>query len=99
MVSLIYSFNMVQAISMQHTYEAEDDADEAAEEAAEAQEQRMKEAQQVSNTPEPHDGGLYFSQRVALQAKNLTGRFKQPVGLKAATDKQNDKAASWNARS
>lgn len=87
---------MVQAISLQHTYEAEDDADEAAEEAAEAQEQRVKDAQQVSNTPEPHDGGLYFSQRVAIQAQKLTGRFQ---GTKATPVRQNSKVADWNARS
>ena len=87
---------MVQAISMQRTYEAEDDADEAAEEAAEAQEQRAKDAQQVSNAPEPHDGGLYFSQRVALQAQKLTGRSRE---TQATPVKQSSKVTVWNARS
>lgn len=86
-----------QAISLQHTYEEEDDADEAAEEAAEAQEQRVKDAQQVSNAPEPHDGGIYFSERLAFQAQRLAAKLrgnKAPEQLTEGT-----KVAAWSARS
>ncbi|KAL3151955.1 hypothetical protein ABBQ32_001080 [Trebouxia sp. C0010 RCD-2024] len=86
----------LRAISMQHTYEAEDEVDEAADEAAAAQEERAKQALQVSPMPEPHDGGMYFSQRVAYQARKLASRIQgstatQP-GAKAA-------ASGWASRS
>lgn len=87
----------LQAISMQHTYEAEDEVDEAADDAAEAQEQRVRQASQVASTPEPHDGGLYFSQRVAYQARKLASKFQ---GQTAKEPAEIDKPAStWQSRS
>lgn len=81
---------------MQPTYEAEDEVDEAADEAAAAQEERTKQALQVSPMPEPHDGGMYFSQRLAYQAhkmaSKLQGQPSQPVAKANA-------AASWDSRS
>ena len=65
----------MQAISMQHTYEAEDEVDEAADEAAAAQEERAKQALQLSSTPEPHDGGMYFTERIAYQAGKITSKL------------------------
>ncbi|KAL0026403.1 hypothetical protein WJX79_006830 [Trebouxia sp. C0005] len=87
----------LRAISMQHTYEAEDEVDEAADDAAEAQEQRVRQASQVASTPEPHDGGLYFSQRVAYQARKLASKFQ---GQTAKEPAEIDKPAStWQSRS
>lgn len=87
----------LQAISMQHTYEAEDDVDEAADEAAVAQEERAKQALQVSPMPEPHDGGMYFSQRVAYQARKMASKLQgQPSTQPAAKAVA---ASGWDARS
>ncbi len=84
----------LQAISMQHTYEAEDEVDEAADDAAEAQEERVRQASQVSSTPEPHDGGLYFSQRVAYRARKLASKFQGQTATESAKP-----ANTWNSRS
>ena len=82
---------------MQHTYEAEDEVDEAADEAAEAQEERAKQALQVSPMPEPHDGGMYFSQRVAYQARKMASRIQgQPLTQPAA---KGTAASGWDSRS
>ena len=66
----------LQAMSMQHTYEAEDEVDEAADDAAAAQEERSKQALQVPARPEPHDGGMYFTQRVAYQAHKIASKLQ-----------------------
>ena len=87
----------LQAISMQHTYEAEDEVDEAADDAAEAQEERVRQASQVSSTPEPHDGGLYFSQRVAHRARKLASKFQDRTATAPAEAAK--PANTWNSRS
>ena len=69
---------------MQHTYEAEDEVDEAADEAAAAQEERAKQALQVTSTPEPYDGGMYFTERIAYQARKITSKMGATSALPAA---------------
>ncbi len=91
------SLNLLQAISMQHTYEAEDEVDEAADDAAEAQEERVRQASQVSSTPEPHDGGLYFSQRVAYRARKLASKFQTQTATEPAETAK--PANTWKSRS
>ncbi len=91
------SLNLLQAISMQHTYEAEDEVDEAADDAAEAQEERVRQASQVSSTPEPHDGGLYFSQRVAYRARRLASKFQGQTATEPAESAK--PANTWSSRS
>lgn len=87
----------LRAVSMQHTYEAEDEVDEAADDAAAAQEQRVQQASQVSSAPEPHDGGMYFSERIAYQAHKLTSKFQRPAASDSpATTKP---ASTWDTRS
>ena len=81
---------------MQHTYEAEDEVDEAAEEAAAAQEERVKQALQVSKSPEPHDGGMYFSERVAYQARKLASSMGHTSSKPSA---QKSMVSSWGERS
>ena len=81
---------------MQHTYEAEDEVDEAADEAAAAQEERAKQALQVSSMPEPHDGGMYFSQRVAYQARKLASRIQ---GSPATQPGAKTTGSGWGSRS
>ncbi|DBB16519.1 TPA: hypothetical protein ACH3X3_014785 [Trebouxia sp. C0006] len=87
----------LRAISMQHTYEAEDEVDEAADDAAEAQEERVRQASQVSSTPEPHDGGLYFSQRVAYRARKLASKFQGQTATEPAETAK--PASTWKSRS
>lgn len=86
----------LQAISMQHTYEAEDEVDEAADEAAAAQEERAKQALQVSPMPEPHDGGMYFAQRVAYQARKMATRIQGSTTTQPAAQAT---ASDWKSRS
>ena len=82
---------------MQHTYEAEDEVDEASEDAATAQQQRIDAASQVSPLPEPHDGGMYFSERVAYQARKLAGKTQRsPAASQVVESKP---ASSWETRS
>ena len=82
---------------MQHTYEAEDEVDEAADDAAEAQQERVRQASQVLSTPEPHDGGLYFSQRVAYQARKIAAKFQGQSATDAAVNTK--PANTWDSRS
>ena len=87
----------VQAISMQHTYEAEDEVDEASEDAATAQQQRVDAASHVSSLPEPHDGGMYFTERIAYSARKLAAKFQRaPAVTQPAASAAN---SGWNARS
>lgn len=87
----------VQAISMQHFYEAEDEVDEASDDAVSAQQQRIDAASQVSPLPEPHDGGMYFSERLAYQARKLTGRLQHPPAQAKAAG--TSVSTSWDTRS
>lgn len=82
---------------MQHTYEAEDEVDEAADDAAAAQEERAKQALQVSSMPEPHDGGMYFIQRVAYQARKMASRLQRQPSTQPAA--KATAASAWDSRS
>ncbi len=82
---------------MQHTYEAEDEVDEAADDAAAAQEERVRQASQVSPTPEPHDGGMYFSERVTYQARKFASKFQSQAASTPAANAS--PATTWDTRS
>lgn len=87
----------LRAISMQHTYEAEDEVDEASEDAATAQQQRIDAASQVSSLPEPHDGGMYFTERISYQARKVAARIQgSPAAPKAVKAKP---SSNWETRS
>ena len=82
---------------MQHTYEAEDEVDEASEDAATAQQQRIDAASQVSSLPEPHDGGMYFTERIAYQARKLAAKVQgSPAAPKAV---EVTPSSNWETRS